>query len=282
MTDYSYTVNEPILEVRNVCVAYAQPVLRDLNFSINNIVRPGMTQGQVVALLAPSGMGKSQAFRCMAGLQKPNAGEVVLGEEATGVPSATGAIPVAAGMVGVVAQSYPLLKHRTVYQNLFRAARLKYPADQAKDIVLGLLERFGMADKVDLYPAQLSGGQQQRTAILQSMVCSGHLLLMDEPFSGLDINLKAEVQNMIMSLAASHELNTIVLTTHDIGAAIAVSDTILLLGRERDAEGKIIPGANIRKTFDLAARGLAWRPNIETLPDFHELELEIRADFRTL
>jgi NitT/TauT family transport system ATP-binding protein len=273
MTAYEYSVKEPILEVRNVSVHYDKPILRDLNFTIRDIVRPGMTQGQIVSILAPSGMGKSQAFRCIYGLKKPDVGDVYLDEAKR---------TVCAGMVGVVAQDYPLFAHMTVFDNVMMAAKRKMAEDQAKELTITLLERFGMGDKHNVYPHQISGGQRQRVAIIQQMVCSGHLLLMDEPFSGLDVNLKAEVQNLITTLAAADELNTIVLTTHDIGAAIAISDTILLLGRERDATGAPIPGANIRETIDLAKEGLAWHPEIETMPEFHKLESDIRARFRDL
>jgi ABC-type nitrate/sulfonate/bicarbonate transport system ATPase subunit len=105
---------------------------------------------------------------------------------------------------------------------------------------------------------------------------------MDEPFSGLDILMKDEVQNLIASVAGADDLNSVIVTTHDIQSAIAVADTILLLGRERDAAGAPIPGAAIRYTYNLMDMGLTWRPNITELPQFAELEKEIRARFKEL
>jgi ABC-type nitrate/sulfonate/bicarbonate transport system ATPase subunit len=105
---------------------------------------------------------------------------------------------------------------------------------------------------------------------------------MDEPFSGLDILMKDEVQQLIASVVAADSLNSVIITTHDIQSAIAVADTILLLGRERDAAGKIIPGASIRYKYNLMDLGLSWRPNIAELPQFTELEKEIRARFKEL
>lgn len=275
MTDsFAYTVEGPIVEVRNVSVHYDAPVLRDVNFTINDIKRPGLTQGQIVAVLAPSGTGKSQLFRCIAGLKKPDSGEVYLDEHKTIVQ---------AGMVGVVAQNYPLFWHLTIYDNVYMAARRKFKDPQAEEVTISLLERFGLGERRNLYPHQISGGQQQRVAIIQQMVCSGHLLLMDEPFSGLDPLLKTEVQDFVTTLAGADELNTIILTTHDIGSAIAVSDHIMLLGRDKDDKGAPIPGARIQQTYDLLKDyQLAWRPHIEDLPQYRDLHSEILHRFHDL
>src|SRR5438105_13401773 len=222
-TAYEHSFGETLLEVKDLSVRYdGIAVLRGVNFAIQDIIRPGKTQGQVDALLAPSGMGKTQLFRCIAGLKTPDAGAVYVNQQHQ---------PVLVGMVGVVAQDYPLFVHLTVLDNLLMPARIKHhDRAEATKLVLGLLERFGLTDRRGLYPHQLSGGQRQRIAIIQQMVCSGHLLLMDEPFSGLDILMKDEVQQLIASVAAADELNSVIVTTHDIQSAIAVADTILLLG----------------------------------------------------
>lgn len=226
-----------------------------------------------MALLAPSGMGKSQLLRCIAGLKKPDTGAVYLNEDRQLTK---------AGMVGVVAQDYPLFMFMTARDNILIAARRKFNAKEAAGGVDALLERFGLLEHANKYPHQLSGGQRQRVSILQQMVCSGHLLLMDEPFSGLDINVKEEVQRLITGLAAANELNSVIITTHDIQSAVAVADTIVILGRQRDEKGEIIPGANIVETYNLMDEGLAWRPNIQSLPAFHAMEVKIRQRFLTL
>lgn len=274
---FGYTFEETILEVDNLSVAYATPVLRDVSFKLRNIVRPGLSQGQVIALLAPSGKGKTQLFRCISGLKMPNtakvSGSVYLGADRT---------LTSAGKVGVVAQDYPLFTHLTVYDNILMAAKLKLSGEEAAARTMELLERFDLSERKDFYPHQLSGGQRQRVAIIQEMVACGHMLLMDEPFSGLDVLMKERVQDMITTLAAEDELNTIMLTTHDIQSAIAVADTILLLGCERGPDGASIPGAKIVKEYNLIDLGLTWRENNHELPQFAELDREINARFHEL
>jgi polar amino acid transport system ATP-binding protein/sulfate transport system ATP-binding protein len=145
-----------------------------------------------------------------------------------------------------------------------------------------LLSRFGLDGHEDQYPVQLSGGQRQRAAIAQQFMCSEYFLLMDEPFSGLDPIALDAMSTFIGEMARTHELKTFIVVTHDIDAAIAVCDCLWLLGRDRDENGKPIPGARIQHTIDLAARGLAWRENIRELTGFHATVNEVRQLFATL
>ena len=178
-------------------------------------------------------------------------------------------VPVQRGDGGVVAQSYPLFEHRTVLGNLLVAGRPGGPLREcrARKRAPALLKRFCLEDRAGQYPVQLSGGQQQRVAIAQQFMCSEHFLLMDEPFSGLDPIAVENVCRLVTEVANLHELNTIIVVTHDISAAIQVADTLWLLGRDRDAKGQIIPGARIQGTYNLIERGLAWRKGITT-PEF--------------
>ena len=151
------------------------------------------------------------------------------------------------GSVGVVFQNYPLLRHRTIMGNLETAGAAggldrKATRERAKY----LLERFGLTERAQYYPAQLSGGQRQRVAIAQQLVCPRQLLLMDEPFSGLDPATLDEVIQLILEVANLHELNTIAVVTHDIRAALIVSDTLFMLGRERSPDARAHPGARCR------------------------------------
>src|SRR5262249_52092996 len=132
------------------------------------------------------------------------------------------------------------------------------------------------------YPSQLSGGQRQRVAIAQQFMCSEHLLLMDEPFSGLDLVASDKVCDLIREMALTDELKTFILVTHDISAALSVVDTIWLIGRDRDAEGKVIPGARIKATYNLIERGLAWREDALNSREYLDLLNEIRKVFPTL
>lgn len=273
MVDYSYTLAETLLEVSDVNVSYDVPILREVNFDIKNIVRPGLTQGQVECLLAPSGMGKSQLFRVLAGLKKPDSGTVLVEGKISDKP----------GEVGVVAQDYPLFRHLTIWENLLLSASLTYKTESiAKEAVIKYLNQFQLTDKSKYYPHQISGGQRQRIAIIQQMLHCRKLLLMDEPFSGLDPISKKKVQDFIIEVTSTDEIMTTIVTTHDISSAVAISDTIMLLGRERDVHGQPIPGANIRFTYNLIDMGLTWRPDVHTLPEFGELVKEINARFYEL
>lgn len=270
-----YEVKEVLLELKGVSqVLGGRQILRDVNLKVNNIYRPGMTQGQVVALLGPSGMGKTRLFRLMAGLDEPDTGEVLAGANLE---------PVKRGSVGVVAQNYPLFRHRTVLSNLVVAGKQAgLSSADATTKAQKLLDDFGVGDQSHKYPVQLSGGQRQRVAIAQQFMCSEYFLLMDEPFSGLDLNALNQVIQMIGTVAASQEDKTIIIVTHDITAALEVSDTVWVLGRDRDANGEIIPGARIQKEFNLIERGLAWRDGVTEEPAFVDLMKEIREIYPKL
>ena len=271
--DYEY--GETILKVDGVSQRLGQnQVLRGVSLEVKDLKRPGRITGQVVGLLGPSGIGKTRLFRILSGLDAPDSGSVTLGPEARVVER---------GCVGVVAQSYPLFQHRSVLGNLVVAGRQAgLSGKEAERKARGFLKRFGLEDCSSKYPSQLSGGQRQRVAIAQQFMCSEHLLLMDEPFSGLDPLAVDAVIELIHEVAGLHELNTIIVVTHDIGAAIEVADTLWLMGRDRDERGQIVPGAHIVGTYNLVERGLAWRRGISTTPEFMELMREVVARFPSL
>jgi ABC-type nitrate/sulfonate/bicarbonate transport system ATPase subunit len=242
--------------------------------TIDDIRREGLQQGQVVCLLGPSGIGKSQLFRCIAGLQRPTSGSVRLNGTQREVQP---------GEVGVVAQNYPLFNHRTVWGNLMVAAgKHSKTTAQARERCLALLEEFEMVDTAKAYPMALSGGQRQRVAIAQQMLCSSHFLLMDEPFSGLDPVAKMRVCETIIRVSTTNELNTIIVVTHDIESAIRIADTLWVLGRDRDGDGKPISGASIKEVYNLAEMGLAWDPDIESRKEFFDLAAALKRRFATL
>jgi ABC-type nitrate/sulfonate/bicarbonate transport system ATPase subunit len=218
-------------------------------------------------------VGKTTLFRIIAGLLSPTSGHVQI----------NGNQNVKVGDIGVVAQTYPLFENRTVESNLMIAARQKEKDDkQATAKITGYMSAFDLWDRRHAYPAELSGGQRQRTSILQQVLCSEHFLLMDEPFSGLDMLMVEKTSKLIQAVADMDELNTIIICTHDIPAAAAVSDHLWLMGRDRDKDDKPIPGARIMETYDLAQRDLCWHPNILTEPKFADFVREIRERFRTL
>jgi ABC-type nitrate/sulfonate/bicarbonate transport system ATPase subunit len=269
-----HSIGQRLLTIDNVCVSYDKPILKNVSASINNIQRSGMQQGQVVCLLGPSGIGKTQLFRCIAGLQRPNSGSVRLHSKDGDVKP---------GEVGVVAQHYPLFNHRTVLGNLMVAASKIAKSDkEAREKSLAILEEFHLADKAMAYPLALSGGQRQRIAIAQQLLCSSHFMLMDEPFSGLDPLAKDRVCETITRVATTHELNTLIVVTHDIDSAITIADTLWVMGREMDAHGEPVAGAAIKDVYNLIEMGLAWDPEIQTKPEFFELSTQLKRQFNTL
>lgn len=272
--DYPYTIDKPLLTVENVSVGYGQmPVLVDVNIQMRNVIRPGCRQGQVIAILGPSGIGKTTLFRVLAGLEEPDKGRVLITENQ---------IPVKKGMVGVVGQSYPMFEDRTVVDNLILASRLaKHGRSDAKKRAKEMLARFDLTDQGDLYPKELSGGQRQRAAIAQQLLNANKTLFMDEPFSGQDFIRLQKTCEVIQQVADLDELFSIVLITHDIGAALTVADTVWVMGRVRDIEKRVL-GAQIVKIYDLMERGIAWRPNKRTLPQFVATRNEIEALFPSL
>lgn len=265
---------ELILDVKDVSLTLGgHRILHDLDLRIVNRDRPGQVTGQIVSLLGPSGVGKTRLLRIIAGLDKPDAG-TVRGHDGE---------PLRAGEVGVVFQNYPLLRHRTVLGNLVVAGVMNgLKHGEAKERAHHLLQRFGLEHRADVFPVQLSGGQRQRAAIAQQLMKQKTLLLLDEPFSGLDPAALNEVIRLLIEVAHMHDLNTLIIITHDIRAALMASDTAFLLGRELDVQGRPTGSAKVRRVVDLVAMGLAWRDGVENTPEFAQLEHDIKDDFRGL
>ena len=272
-----YSKTNTLLKLENISLKFGEKlVLRDINLDIKDIVATDTLRGQISTILGRSGVGKTQLFKIIAGLLKPTTGSVLTGEKQ---------LPVEPGMVGMVLQSYPLFQHRTLLSNLQMVC-----SDKSK--INDYLVEFDLMDHSSKYPAQLSGGQRQRTAIVQQLLCSEHFILLDEPFSGLDPVAIDKLCKNIIKVANRDESNTVIISSHILEPALAISDSVYMLGYENDrqefvsAEQKTIthkkPGATLKYYYDLAAAGLAWNPEIRKDPRFIELVEDIRKIFQTL
>lgn len=272
MSLLEYTIAGPVLQVQDVSLAFGDKlILRNVNAVVSNIVRPApITQGQVIGLLGPSGRGKTILSKILAGLLPPTSGKVLINDPP---------VPVRQGMVGYVTQNYLLRRNRTLIGNLTLAASM---GGRTKDDAMKYVEMFELAPFVNHYPAQLSGGQRQRVAIAQQLLCSDHYVIMDEPFSGLDPLMKQRACDLITQVSLLDELNTLIVVTHDIRAALKVSEIVWLLGQHRDATGNLIPGSYIKRSYDLMERGLCWDSTTCDTAPFNSLVTEIQEEFKNL
>ncbi len=273
----NYDLKETLLKIEKVSLSYGgRPILREVEAEIRRIEIPGRATGQIVGFLGPSGVGKTQLFRIIAGLHRPDSGQIKILKS----PPPANLTPVLPGDVGVVAQNYPLFLNRSILGNLMLAAPDSRSRDVSLKLVRAYLKEFDLTDQESLYPVQLSGGQRQRVAILQMVLSDSHFILMDEPFSGLDMIMLEKTCATIAKVGALGK--TILIVTHDITSAASISDHIWLLGHERDPAGNAIPGARVVQTYDLLERGLCYEDGIITKPEFMATVAEIKERFRTL
>lgn len=218
-------------------------VVEDLHKSFGDLeVLKGVTLSaqnhEVISMIGSSGSGKSTFLRCINLLEIPNSGSVYLDGELIEMrerrngqlfPASSKQVNRIRTQIGMVFQNFNLWVHRTVLENVIEAPVhvLKIPKNEAIEKAEALLEKVGMYDKRDHYPAQLSGGQQQRCAIARMLVTEPKLLLFDEPTSALDPELVGEVLKVMQVLA--EEGRTMIVVTHEIGFAREVSDRVVFL-----------------------------------------------------
>jgi polar amino acid transport system ATP-binding protein len=193
--------------------------------------------GEVMCLLGPSGSGKSTFLRCINHLEKINAGRLSVDGELVGYRQLgdklhelrESEIARKRSEIGMVFQHFNLFPHMTALENVTCAPiRVKRRArEQARGRARELLDRVGLADKHDAYPAQLSGGQQQRVAIARALAMDPKLMLFDEPTSALDPELVGDVLQAMQQLA--REGMTMIVVTHEMGFAREVADTVVFM-----------------------------------------------------
>lgn len=209
------------LRVEGVWKSFGEvAVLRGLDITVDS--------HQVVALIGASGSGKSTLLRCVNGLERIDAGRILL-DGTLDVTADDTDLDQVRRRIGIVFQSYNLFPHMSVLDNVALAPRkvLGRRADEARDAGSALLRRFGLADKADWYPDRLSGGQQQRVAIVRALAMDPELLLFDEITSALDPMLVGEVLDIVRELKESGL--TILMATHEMAFALDVADRVCFL-----------------------------------------------------
>jgi polar amino acid transport system ATP-binding protein/sulfate transport system ATP-binding protein/NitT/TauT family transport system ATP-binding protein len=175
--------------------------------------------------------------------------------------------------MGVIFQNYYQFGWRTVGQSLLLAARRnKALVGKEEEAIRRYTQQFDIGDVLHRYPAQLSGGQQQRVSIIQQLLKGSDFLLLDEPFSGLDVCVLDRVVELLVQVSLSDELKTLIIVSHDISTAVAISDTVLVLGRQAGLEG-----STIVREIDLIERGLAWQTEVRGEKAFAETVREIKG-----
>lgn len=209
------TFGTALLELRHVHHAYGrQTVVNDLSFALQ--------KGTIGCLLGPSGCGKTTVLRCIAGFEPVLGGEIML---KGAVISKTGyCMPPEQRHIGMVFQDYALFPHLSVRDNVgFGLRRMRRPEREAR--IVEVLRVVGLAEVARKHPHQLSGGQQQRVALARALAPKPDLLLMDEPFSNLDVTLRGRLSREVRDILKSQNA-TAILVTHDQDEAFAVADEI--------------------------------------------------------
>jgi len=209
-------------------------VLRDINLEVQ--------RGQVVVVLGPSGSGKSTLCRTINRLETIDSGEIRI--DGAQLPAEGRKLAELRSDVGMVFQSFNLFAHKTILENVMLApVKVRKTAkDKARQEAMALLERVGVANQAEKYPAQLSGGQQQRVAIARSLAMNPKVMLFDEPTSALDPEMINEVLAVMTSLAEGGM--TMVVVTHEMGFARRAAQRVVFM-----ADGAIVEDAEPAEFF---------------------------------
>lgn len=238
-------VTGTMIRVRNLHKSFDRlEVLRGIDLDVG--------AGEIVSVIGPSGSGKSTMLRCLIHLEEVTRGTVEIEglpialetRDGTQQPIPDHAIRRRCRKLGMVFQSFNLFPHKTALGNVIEGLLVvaRVPKGRAIERGEAMLERVGLSDKRDVYPAYLSGGQKQRVAIARMLAMEPDVMLFDEPTSALDPELVGEVLSVIKDLAG--ESMTMVVVTHEMGFAREISDRVVFMD-----EGRIVEVADPDKLF---------------------------------
>lgn len=232
-------MEQPILECRDICFSYHNlkgetKALDHISFQID--------QGEFIAIVGPSGCGKSTLLSIIAGLLKPESGEILL-NQANDIK------------IGYMLQQDHLLEWRSIWKNVLLGPEITGTLTKEKeDLANHLLNDYGLYKFKDKKPSELSGGMKQRAALIRTMVMEPALLLLDEPFSALDYQTRLTVSADIGSIIRKSQI-TAILITHDLSEAISLSDRILVMTKRPATIKNNIPvHLSMTENSPLAAR----------------------------
>jgi glutamate/aspartate transport system ATP-binding protein len=216
-----------MIEIRNVSKWYG-------DFQVLKNCTTRVDKGEVVVICGPSGSGKSTLIKCVNGLEPFQEGVVTVNGTSVGDRGTN--LPKLRSHIGMVFQNFELFPHISVTDNikLGQVKVLGRSADEAQERAMRLLERVGLVDQADKYPAQLSGGQQQRVAIARALAMDPIAMLFDEPTSALDPEMINEVLDVMVELA--QEGMTMMVVTHEMGFARKVADRVVFMDEGRIEE----------------------------------------------
>ena len=234
-----------MVELRNIHKNFGRlHVLKGISLNVQ--------RGEAVVIIGPSGSGKSTLLRCVNHLEQPDSGEVLVDGEYMGLPpgNRVGRAPLEARLdqmrqkVGIVFQRFNLFPHMTAVENVMEGLITvkRTPRAIARGMAVEMLERVGLADKVDVHPSRLSGGQQQRVAIARSLVMQPKVMLFDEVTSALDPELIGEVLEVMRDLARAGQ--TMLIVTHEMDFARSAASRVVFLD-----EGVIVEEAPPERMF---------------------------------
>lgn len=200
-------------------------------------------RGEVVAIVGPSGSGKSTMLRSLNCLEEPTSGKILF--KGVDLSDKSVDINLHRQKMGMVFQHFNLFPHMTVKRNITLApVHLKLKTQEEADtMAIRLLERVGLSDKANEYPAMLSGGQKQRIAIVRALAMEPEVMLFDEPTSALDPEMVGEVLDVMKELA--HQGMTMVVVTHEMGFAREVADRVIFM-----SDGMILEEGTPEEVFD--------------------------------